>query len=330
METEKRFQLKDRIRELYSDYGLSYTEINNAIRAEFGVNLHDDTIRYHAKRKYLREETKSIDVKNGTKRTLILNDLHIPFHREQVVIDIVMKHRHEIDTIIFGGDVVDCEGISSFPKEIRKPLISEMILAYKFLRRIDKLTPDVKKFFIWGNHEYRYVRELENRGNSLNPLHSSNILQEIVNGFTHHDRLSRIKTVFPPLSDNFTVIDKWYMKYEDMVIAHPHNFSRQKLKTAHQALEHFISRGWKFNAIFIGHTHKWGMSNDKGIWFGETGCLCLPMDYADKGNVNYTPQDYGYVLVTHVNGAIDINQSRLYKLQLEDGEEQWQEDVDQE
>ena len=265
---------------------------------------------------------------NKVTKTLVLTDLHIPFHREQVILDIIIKHRNEIDTIILGGDVVDCEGISSFPKEIRRPLVQEMIIAYKFLKKIDSLTPNVKKIVIWGNHEYRFVRYLENKGNELNPFHSMNILQNIVGGFTHHDRVLKKKTKYPPLSDNFVIIDKWYVQHNDMVIAHPKNFSRVNLRTAVNTLEHFLAKGWNFNTIFIGHTHKWGATFKYGKWVGETGCLCLPMDYSDTGNVGYTPQDYGYLLVTFVDGKTDINQSRLYKLELEDGEAEWLEEED--
>lgn len=267
---------------------------------------------------------------NKVTKTLVLTDLHIPFHREQVVLDIISKHKNEIDTIIFGGDLVDCEGISSFPKEIRRPLIQEMIIAHQFLKKVDKMTPDVKKILIWGNHEYRYVRYLENKGNELNPFHSMNVLQNIVDGFTYHDRVLKKKTRYKPLSDNFVVIDKWYVQHNDMIIAHPKNFSKINLRTAVSTLEHFMAKGWQFNTVFIGHTHKWGSTSRFGKWLGETGCLCLPMDYSDTGNVGYTPQDYGYLLVTFVDGITDINQSRLYRLDLEDGEAEWLEEDDQE
>lgn len=328
---------RDRVHQLYREFGqhgiftegLSYKEIGDIIFSEYGIRVTDDSVRYHAKRKHAMEAQRQVARVNKTTRTLVLNDIHIPFHREEVIIEIVLKHRHEIDTIIFGGDLMDCEGISSFPKEHRLPLVQEMIIAYKFLKRIDRLTPNVKKVLIWGNHEFRYVRHLEQRGNDLNPLHSNNILKEVVNGFVHHDRVNRKKTKYPPLSGNFFVSDKWYIQHGDMVIAHPKNFSRVPLRTAGMALEHFLAKGWNFKVVFIGHTHKWGSASRFGKWFGETGCLCLPMPYSDQGNVNYTPQDYGYLLITQVDGRTDVNDSKLYKLDLEDGEETWQEAEDQ-
>lgn len=266
-----------------------------------------------------------INAMKGITKTLVLNDLHVPFHREEEILEIIQKHKHEIDTIVFGGDIVDCEGVSSFPKELRKPLVNEMAVAWKLLNKIDKMTPNVKKILIWGNHEYRFVRYLETKGNELNPFHSSNILQNIVDGFVHNDRYNKVRTKYNPLSSNFVVIDKWYVQHYDLVIAHPKNFSKVNLRTATSTLEHFMAKGWHFNAIFIGHTHKWGSTYKFGKWVGETGCLCMPMDYADTGNVGYTPQDYGYLLATFNNGAIDINESKLFKLALEEGVVEWQE-----
>jgi predicted MPP superfamily phosphohydrolase len=268
---------------------------------------------------------------NGIRKILVLDDLHIPFHREEVIINIVMKHRHEIDLIVFGGDVVDCESVSTFPKEIRKPLIEEMAVTYKFLRKIDKLTPDIGKVLFWGNHEYRFVRFLDKMATALNPFHSANILQEIVGGFVHHDRGRKKKTTYAPLSDNFTVFDKWYWQLGDHIFAHPMDFSKVSLKTGTNAMEHFMAKGFKFKSISIGHTHKWGMVSKSLKWITETGCLCLPMDYMDTGKLGYTRQDYGYLLLTQVDGVTDINESKLYKLDLEDGDVEWLHvDADQE
>lgn len=313
----------ERILELSTE-GLKDKEVSKLIYEELGVDISDDTVRYYARRKGKKAEKKIAMIENGVSKTLILTDLHIPFHREETIIDIILKHRDEIDTIILGGDIVDCEGISSFPKEIRKPMIQEMEIAYKFLKRIDRLTPEIKKIMIWGNHEYRYVRYLENKGNELNPFHSLNILEEIANGFTKFDRTNNKKTVYPPLSDNFVVVDKWFVQHGDMIVAHPKNFSKINLRTAVTTVDHFLARGMKFNTCGIGHTHKQGTTMRNGIWTIEFGCLCKPMDYADTGNVSYTPQNYGYALVTQVHGVTDINQSRAYILDLEDDVESWE------
>ncbi len=255
-------------------------------------------------------------------KVLVLSDLHAPFHREELIIETIKQHRHEISTIIFGGDIIDCESVSSFPKEFRKPLIEEMIITYKFLNRIDKLTAGIKKILIWGNHEERFVRYLSNNKGELNLFHSDNILENIVNGFTYHDRLQRRKYLYPALSNNFKVINKWFVKYNDLIVAHPKNFSKIPLRTAVSTVEHFLKRGFNFNTCFIGHTHKWGSTEHYSIWTGELGCLCHSMEYADKGNINYSPQIYGYAIFAFENGITVYDDSKLYKLDIQDDLEQ--------
>lgn len=259
--------------------------------------------------------------KKKLKRKLLISDMHIPFHRGKMILEIIEKHKDEIDEIIFVGDTVDCEGISIFPKEIRKPLVEEMIEAHTFLTEIDRITPKKKKKFIWGNHEYRFVKYLAMQKSELNPLHSNNILREIVKGFTYYDREGG-EVVYPPLSRNFQVIDKWFYQTGDLIVAHPKNFFRPTLRTVVKTIEHFIKRGFKFNTVAIGHTHQWGSTTEYfNVWGMELGCTCEAMDYADSGNINYTPQRYGYAVIAQdEDGITDVNESRLYRIDLEEGE----------
>lgn len=248
-------------------------------------------------------------------KVLILSDLHCPFHNEKMILDIVILHRFNIDTIIFGGDIIDCESVSFFPKENRKSLIEEMIITYNFLKKIDDLTPNVKKILIKGNHELRFNRFLAENKSELNVFHSNNILKNIVDGFSIYDMESGDKSVYSKLSDNFIAIDKWFVKYGNLIIAHPTTFSKVPLKTAALSVEHFMKRGIDFKALLIGHTHKLGDTYLYNKWLGELGCLCLPMDYADNGNVNYTPQLYGYALISMTKGCIDLDNSRIYRIE---------------
>lgn len=248
-------------------------------------------------------------------KVLILSDLHCPFHNEKMILDIINKHRFSIDTIIFGGDIIDCESVSFFPKENRKSLVEEMVITYNLLNKIDKLTPDAKKILIKGNHEHRFDRFLAENKSELNIFHSNNILENIVNGFSVHNRDTENKTVYSKLSDNFIVINKWFVQYGDIIVSHPTNYSKIPLKTATMAVEHFVKRGMIFNTMFIGHTHKWGDTFFYSKWIGELGCLCMPMEYSDNGNVNYTPQIYGYAVITLVNGITDYDNSKLYRVE---------------
>ena len=41
--------------------------------------------------------------------------LHLPFERNDIL-EIVNKHKNEIDTLVIGGDLIDCQSISFFLK----------------------------------------------------------------------------------------------------------------------------------------------------------------------------------------------------------------------
>jgi predicted phosphodiesterase len=253
-------------------------------------------------------------------KALVLTDLHLPFHRPELILPAIEKHE-DADFILFGGDIVDCESISKFPKEGRKPLAFEMAVTNSFLRKIDIMTPKSKKVVIKGNHEARFEKYLAEKANELNSLHGNNVLLEIAKGFTYHDKDTGEETEYSPLSDNYTIVDKWFYQLHDLIIAHPAKKpSNQQVKTATRTVEHFLKRGFDFNACFIGHTHQWGVAKHYSKYCGELGCLCREFDYADQGNISFSPQDYGYGVFVFNDGKISIDASEIKLLSIKEGE----------
>ncbi|MDU1176878.1 MAG: metallophosphoesterase [Peptoniphilus harei] len=236
-----------------------------------------------------------------------MSDLHIPFHKEEDIINIVKKHSN-VSTIIFAGDILDCFSVSTFPKEMHIPLYEELKTASAFLRRIDRLTPNTKKIIFRGNHEFRFKRYLAKFQSEFSPLVSDDVLEILKNGFTYRNYLNHKRTV-EPLSDNYEVIDSWYYIYKDLVLAHPTNFSKIPMRTCVSAYDYFKNQGVDFNALAIGHTHKAGTLIHGGTLLCELGCLCRQMDYANNGNVNYTPQTNGYGLFVFHKDKVDIYNS---------------------
>lgn len=99
--------------ELYSQ-GIGYHDIGKEISRKFGLTFSDDTIRYYVNRRYQMQDTKTEAqrlAEKGICKKLILSDIHIPFDGAPIL-DIVNKHKNEIDEIIFNGDTVDCFEIS--------------------------------------------------------------------------------------------------------------------------------------------------------------------------------------------------------------------------
>lgn len=255
----------------------------------------------------IRDIESQIDKINDTERVLVLSDLHIPFHKDKEIVNIVKEHSN-VDLIILAGDILDCFSVSSFPKEMHIPLYEELKIASSVLKKIDRLTPNTKKIVFRGNHEFRFKRYLAKFQSEFSPLVSDDILEILKNGFTYRDYKNR-KRVVEPLSDNFTIIDSWYYIYKDLVLAHPTNFSKIPMRTCVSTYDYFKNQGIDFNALAIGHTHKAGSLIHGGTLLCELGCLCEQMDYANNGNVNYTPQTNGYGVFVFHKGKVDIYNS---------------------
>lgn len=255
----------------------------------------------------IKDIESQLDDINDIERVLVLSDLHIPFHKEEDIINIVKKHSN-VSTIVFAGDILDCFSVSTFPKEMHIPLYEELKTASAFLRRIDRLTPNIKKIIFRGNHEFRFKRYLAKFQSEFSPLVSDDVLEIIQHGFTYRD-YRNIKRTVEPLSDNYEVIDSWYYIYKDLVLAHPTNFSKIPMRTCVSTYDYFKNQGVDFNALAIGHTHKAGTLIHGGTLLCELGCLCRQMDYANNGNVNYTPQTNGYGLFVFHKDKVDIYNS---------------------
>lgn len=99
--------------ELYSQ-GIGYHDIGKEVNKRFGLTFSDDTIRYYVNRRYQVQDSRTEAQKlaeKGISKKLIISDIHIPFEGGPIL-DLVEKHRNEIDEIIFNGDTVDCFEIS--------------------------------------------------------------------------------------------------------------------------------------------------------------------------------------------------------------------------
>lgn len=293
---------------MYHD-GMSYHGISMYYGNEHSIYVSDDCIRKIIK----RAERKSKNKENNIERCLVLSDLHIPYQRDDVL-DIVKKHRNNIDAIILAGDIIDCESISVFQSLNKYSLIDEMCLAHKLLYKIQKLTPNIKRYMFFGNHEDRFRVFLSKQAGELSNLHSDNILKEIVDGFYNnkHTKNKNHHKYYLPL--DYTVIDKWYMQYHDLIVCHPKSFSKIQGRTAVNACEYFTRMGYDFNALYVAHTHKQAQVYNLGKWCSEIGCLCQNMAYQDSGKLNWTPINAGYAIAEFHNKIFDVNKSQFIHL----------------
>lgn len=250
--------------------------------------------------KKIKEDNKIKKIK----KVMILNDIHIPYQLDDLIDRIKEYYNDEIDDIILGGDIIDCESLSTYEKKYKVQLSTELEMAEKFLNELkEEFKPD-NIYYIGGNHDkYRYERVVENlKEKDLYCLLPDSLIVEMS---------ERVEGVTP--------IDHWYGKlYDNLIVCHPKNFSNVPSKVAEQCAEYFCNRGVaeKGDVIILGHTHKFGQiiaTRRNNMLVVENGCLCKDMDYADTGRLSYGEQIHCFTILEFEEGKkINYNNIKTY------------------
>lgn len=270
------------------------------------------------KAKKIEEGINEIEIENkisnAKKKVMIINDVHVPYQHEELLSEI--KKHSDIDYLVIGGDLIDCESCSSFQMLERPTLEEELVAAHEFIQEINKIV-NCEIICIKGNHEERLEREIckmQNKG--LQRLLDSQLLRMLEEGFKFNigTKRKQYKAI-----ENFKYIDKWYARlFDNLVICHPKDFSNVPAKIAEKSAEYFLNRDVieKDDIIFIGHTHKFSQivsTRRQDVFVVENGCSCKPMDYSDRGNLNYGNQVNCYTIVEFEEGCkIDRNDIKTY------------------
>jgi len=101
------------------------------------------------------------DIPKTCHKILNMADIHIPYH-DRDAIDIAIQYGIDAkcDTVILGGDIMDCYKVSNFGKDPRcRSLSSEIEATRHFLMALrQNAFPDAKIIYKEGNHEERIPR----------------------------------------------------------------------------------------------------------------------------------------------------------------------------
>lgn len=286
---------KERLFKNRKEYGLTWDDVVEILENDYSAD-HQRKVAYGY--------TEAMDdVRNVEfdRNVLIMNDVHLPYERKDTL-EIIKKHAPEIDTIVFGGDIMDCESVSSFPKIDRISLLEELDYTHKFLKKVRQIAPHAKIVLIKGNHEARHeitIKRMQKK--QLQKLINPEILEMFVDGFTLYEDGKKIK--YEPI-EGLIYVPSYYVNLDGkLIVAHPRNFSQSKGTILEKAVQHFGNYGEQFDVVVFGHTHKMcnGIVERHGSKYAiENGCLCQEMPYATKsGSLNYTPQSYGYCVVRY-------------------------------
>lgn len=136
----------------------------------------------------------------GSKRIMVINDLHIPKHNKKVV-NIVLNRLNDYDTLIINGDLVDFEGVSRFKKHPKKRQIKDEIeLVKEFLTNL-RNNFSGKIIYKFGNHEKRLDDYIWMRAEALYDLEEISLeellnLKELKIIPIHYNQLIKINELF--------------------------------------------------------------------------------------------------------------------------------------
>lgn len=308
---ESYMDYEERLYRNQSMYNLSWSEINKLLN----LNQHPDTTR-KASYGYLRRVDQERR-HNFDKAIMIINDLHLPFEREDVL-EIINKHKAEITALVIGGDFMDCKSISKFPQIKTMRIEDELIYAYNFLKKIRKiLNKNQKIIIIDGNHEERWYKDIcKMQEKDMQKFINPKIISMLIDGFTIYNEGE--KKIYDGI-DNVIHIPHWFVNIDKKVIVcHPKNFSAVKGKMLENSVQHFVNRNEIFDVLVLGHTHKYSngiVDRYQGKFAIENGCLCQPQPYADSGKLSYTPQSCCYTIIKYNdNEPVDYNNIKTYFL----------------
>lgn len=245
------------------------------------------------------------------KPVLVINDLHIPFQRKDIL-SLIGDCKNNLDAIIFGGDIIDCKSISSFPDLDDITIEFEVEKAIEFMTEVRKIVgKKVKLIVLKGNHELRwekYISKMHDK--KLYKFINPNILEMLRDGMTLY---SDGETKHIEGDKDLIIINDWYVNYKGVIVCHPINFYSQPTKLAITAVQYFLGKE-NFNTLICAHNHHQSTCFYDDIWVIESGCCCQEMSYV-QGKTTTKIQDYGLVYLTFdENEKVDINYSQVYKM----------------
>jgi predicted phosphodiesterase len=209
----------------------------------------------------------------GATRTLILSDIHIPYHdRAALLVAAQYGYDNKADTVILNGDTADFFSVSFWEKDPRKRNFGlELNTVHKFLELLRATFPKARIIFKLGNHEERWIRYMRVKAPELLGV----------------DRFE-FKELFQ--LDKFgieLVEDKRVVKLGALNILHGHEYRFAISNPVNPARGLFLR--CKAHAI-CGHFHQSSHHTEKTVeqkiiatW--STGCLCdLHPEYAPLNN----------------------------------------------
>jgi len=149
--------------EYYWGFKSVFATYRNLKRAAAGLDEPDVTKKKAMPKKATCKKLDLSKIKNEYAKGLIISDVHVPFHSTGLIQKLinVMKN-NTIDFFIINGDFLDLYSLSRYTSNSLYDL-KDITLGFEYevgngiLDLFDAVLGDAQKFFIYGNHEERFL-----------------------------------------------------------------------------------------------------------------------------------------------------------------------------
>lgn len=247
----------------------------------------------------------------NTGKTLILADLHFPFHNAKLLAKTI-EMNPDVDQLIIAGDIFDMFDMSPYRKTVYLPFKEEFGRAMIELHALCKQFPKVK--IMLTNHDKRPYKRLYD---TLLP----NLFE-----FCHKDLLEELISLIP----NLTIISQkalgrdigYLAQDKNIVFTHIEKSNVDITKTV-QEIHKQIRIKWEeayrlkpYDVLMQAHNHSAG-----AVWMNNTLLAQIPclidiskpaFDYVFDGKAKGNPPALGFATI-YGNGHYDPNTLRIHK-----------------
>lgn len=241
------------------------------------------------------------------RRTLILSDIHIPFHDTKALHAVVnWGRKFKPDAILLNGDICDFFSISRFDKNpAASSLLREIDLTRQFLHWLRQQFPKALIIFKEGNHDEWFARYLWRKAPELFGLPEIE-LRHILTGAREND--SAIENLE-------WIGEQRRIQAGKLSILHGHEMGKGSIAPPVNPARGFFMRS--LECMLAGHLHRSSTHNEtsmagKLIACWSTGCLCgLWPDYAKVNKWDHSAaavelqgEDFSVIPIRILNGKV--------------------------
>lgn len=242
---------------------------------------------------YKKEKKGIVTTTERQLKVVTINDLHVPYHNEKMVRNLVrLLEEEQPDEIILKGDMVDFYDLSRFdknPERINK-LQEELDILYRILLVFRASCPNAKIVYIMGNHEDRLRRYLWKNATALSSLRA-----------LRFEELLHLEELEIELCEFNYMVNGFEFSHGEVVRQH----------SSYSAKAEYEKRG---GSGCSGHTHRMGSfckTTSRGTYgWWEDGCACdLTPEYV-SGTPNW---QNGFSVIYFDDNAFDVHQVYVNK-----------------